>query len=69
MIVLYSTNCPKCKVLKAKMNEIGIEFTENNSVEDMLALGIRQVPVLSYNGDLMNFNQAIQWIQNYSKED
>lgn len=69
MIVLYSTNCPKCKVLKAKMNEIGIEFTENNSVEDMLTLGIRQVPVLSYNGDLMNFNQAIQWIQNYTKED
>lgn len=32
-ITLYSTGCPKCKVLKKKLEEKGIKYTENNSVD------------------------------------
>ena len=46
-IILYSTGCPKCKVLKHKLEEKGIAYTENNTVDEMLSLGIVQVPVLS----------------------
>ena len=39
MVVLYSTGCPKCGVLKKKLNERGIQYQENTTVEEMLALG------------------------------
>lgn len=63
-IILYSTGCPKCKVLKSKLEEKGIEFVENNSVEEMTELGITQVPVLSVYGALLNFKNAVTWVNN-----
>lgn len=64
MIVLYSIDCPKCKVLKKKLEEKGIAYQGNNSVEEMLSLGINQVPVLKVNGELLDFSAANTWINN-----
>lgn len=61
-IILYSTGCPKCKVLKSKLEDKGIEFVENNSVEEMTELGITQVPVLSICGALLDFKKAVTWV-------
>ena len=61
-VILYSTGCPKCKVLKQKLDSKAIQYTENNSVEEMLALGIMQVPVLSVDGELLAFPQANEWV-------
>ena len=40
--ILYSTGCPKCKVLKQKMDAVGFTYQENNSVDEMLALRDRK---------------------------
>ena len=64
-IILYSPGCPKCKVLKHKLEEKGIAYTENGSVDEMLSLGIVQVPVLSVNGELLDFQTANQWVNQY----
>lgn len=61
-MVLYSTGCPRCKVLKAKLEQKGIEYTENNSVNDMITIGINEVPVLSVDDRLLNFVEAVNWI-------
>lgn len=61
-IILYSTGCPKCTVLKKKLDASSIPYTVNDSVEDMTKLGISQVPVLSVDGDLLEFASANQWI-------
>lgn len=61
-IILYSTGCPKCKVLKSKLEDKGIEFVENDSVEEMTELGITQVPVLSVCGALLDFKKAVTWV-------
>lgn len=63
-IILYSTGCPKCEVLKKKLKAKNIEYVENNNVEDMESLGIDQVPVLSVEGNLMSFAEANNWINN-----
>ena len=60
--VLYSTGCPKCKVLKSKLAAKGILFTEVNDVEEMLNLGIDTVPVLFHNNRRMEFKEAIEWV-------
>ena len=63
-IILYSTGCPTCNVLKSKLAEKKIEFVENNSIEDMTELGITQVPVLSVCGALLDFKKAVTWVNN-----
>lgn len=61
-VTLYSTGCPKCGILKKKLSEKSIEFIEEMSVEKMLELGITQVPVLSVNGEMMDFTEAVKWV-------
>ena len=62
-VILYSTGCPKCTVLKNKLYDKNIKFAENNSVNDMLSLGMTQVPVLEVDGTKMNFKEAVNWIK------
>lgn len=61
-IVLYSTNCPKCKILEKKLTDKNINFTKNNNVVEMSELGIDQVPVLSIDDNLLGFVEANKWI-------
>ena len=68
MVVLYTTGCPRCKILKKKLDEAGIEYTENNNVDEMLSLGINEVPVLKVNGELLNYNSSIEWLSNREGE-
>lgn len=68
-IVLYSTGCPKCKVLKQKLDSKAITYTENNSVSDMMALGITQVPVLAVDGEFFAFSLANEWVNQYHAEE
>ena len=62
-IILYSTDCPKCKVLKTKMDAKGIKYTENKSIDEMIALGIKSAPVLNVNGVLMDYMSALTYIK------
>ncbi|NBH77008.1 hypothetical protein D3Z52_02180 [Clostridiaceae bacterium] len=62
MIVLFSTGCPKCSILKKKLEQKGIVYQENNSVEEMLGLGITQVPVLKIGSRLLEFADANDWV-------
>ena len=54
-IILYSTDCPKCKVLKSKLDSKGIEYNVISDVDIMTSKGIDTVPVLEINGEMMNF--------------
>lgn len=61
-VILYSTGCPKCNVLKKKLDAKGIQYTVNNSVEEMEAIGIVSVPVLRANGEMLPFSSAVEWV-------
>lgn len=62
MIIMYSTGCPRCNVLKKKLDARGIEYVVNNNEDDMKALGIVTVPCLEVDGILMDFKMAVDWI-------
>ena len=62
--VLYSTGCPKCKILKKKLDEKGVEYSEVNDVDAMLALDIDAVPVLIDGNNRMEFKEALDWVKN-----
>lgn len=64
-IILYSTGCPRCKILSKKLLEKGIDFKVCDDVDKMLSMGFVDVPVLSVDGDMMKYTQAISWVQNH----
>ena len=64
MVVLYSTNCPRCKVLAQKLIDKGIEFKISEDVDEMIQRGFMSSPVLDVNGELMDFSAAIKWANN-----
>lgn len=62
MPTLYSTHCPKCQILEKKMVQKGIEYIEITDTQQMLDMGLSSVPWLEVDGQMMDFNQANQWI-------
>lgn len=63
MNVLYSTGCPKCNVLKRKLADANIPYTEVTDVQTILSKGIEAVPVFESEGKLMDFSQTIKWLK------
>ena len=45
-MILYSTGCPRCRVLQRKLDEAGISYEVNSNIERMKALGLRSAPAL-----------------------
>lgn len=64
VIKFYSTHCPKCSILKKKLDEKKIEYEEINDVEKMIKLGFTQAPLLEVDGKIMDFKRVVEWINN-----
>lgn len=61
-LILYSNGCPKCRVLENKLNAKHINFIKNSNVEELIPLGIKSLPALKCDNDLMNFMEANDWV-------
>lgn len=61
-VVFYSTHCPRCKVLEMKLKAKNIEYIENNDTEEMLHLGLKSAPALKVGEKLMDFSEAVKWV-------
>ena len=61
-VILYSTGCPKCKILEAKLKEKHIDFEEFTDKDEMIAMGFKEVPWLKIDGKLLNFAEAVKWL-------
>lgn len=64
MIILYSTDCPKCIVLEKKLAQKGIEFEKNMTFDkrEMIAKGFASAPLLEVDGQIMKFEDAVTWV-------
>ena len=63
-IILYSTDCPRCRILKKKLDMAGLEYIINTDVDQMLKMGFQEAPVLGVDNAFMNFTQANAWLRN-----
>lgn len=61
-IILYSTGCPKCTVLKKKLEEKNISYYLVTDADEMLGLGFTTVPRLRVGDRLMDFAEAVRWV-------
>ena len=64
-ITLYSTNCPKCNVLEAKLKQKGVEFELNTDEDVMIEKGFMSAPMLEVDGKVMDFSEAMKWVMDY----
>ena len=67
-IVFFTTGCPKCAVLKKKLDQAHIVYVEEHDMEQMLAAGMKSAPGLMVGSDLLNFGDAVRWVQAYVNE-
>ena len=61
-VTLYSTDCPKCKVLGAKLDGKNINYNVVSDINVIIAKGINAVPVLEVDNNLMDFKTAVDWV-------
>ena len=67
-IILYTTHCPKCRVIEKKLAQKNIQYEEvdakgNNEIIDMLSeKGFRQMPILAIGDNFLGFTEANKWI-------
>lgn len=63
MVILYSTNCPRCRIIEKKLQDKGIKFELFNDVDAMIAKGFKEAPKLEVDGVVMDFKEANDWIK------
>ena len=61
-VILYSTGCPKCKVLITKLDSKNINYNVVSDINVIVSKGINTVPVLEVDNNLMDFKTAIDWV-------
>lgn len=63
MITVYAKEgCPKCRVLKLKLNQKGLEFQEFNDMQAMIGMGIKSVPQMKVDDKMYSFEEAIKYV-------
>ena len=66
-MTLYSTNCPKCKVLIAKLKLKGLEYKLVDDVNEVTKFGSEHganfAPILELDdGRILDFTEAVRYL-------
>ena len=62
-VIFYTNHCPCCEVLKAKLVEANISFKIMSDTDTMLKMGLTHLPMLSVDGNMMNYPAALAWLR------
>jgi len=62
-VILYTTHCPKCKVLEVKLKQKAIDFEIIDDEKVMIDKGFMSAPMLEVDEKVMDFSAAINWIK------
>lgn len=61
-VVLYTTGCPKCKILKEKLIAKNIAFETCEDMDVLVSKGFMTVPMLEVDGEMFDFMKAVKWV-------
>ncbi len=65
-IVYFGNGCPKCEILKKKLEDKEVNY-KVGELQEIINAGFRNVPVLKINNEYLDFAKAINYINNYRK--
>ena len=66
LVTLYTNDCPKCKILKTKLDTKNVQYDICNDLELMINKGFRSMPILEVDGKTFLFNDAVAWVNEVS---
>ena len=61
-IIFYTTGCPKCSVLKRKLDMSHLKYDVCRDIDEMLKKGLQNAPALEVDGTMYNFKEAIKFL-------
>lgn len=64
-VTLFTTGCPRCKILEDKLTAKHILFSVisgERAIESIQERGYMSAPLLSVDGEDMDFGKAIRWV-------
>lgn len=61
-MILYTVDCPKCKVLEKKLNNANISFEVCKDTKLMAEKNISKLPMLEVDGEMLTFKEAVDMI-------
>lgn len=64
MVTLFSTNCPKCRVLEQKLIAKNIDFVKESNIQEVIDKGFMSAPILKVDDTYYDFKQGVDWIKN-----
>lgn len=62
-VILYEHGCPRCKVLKMKLDQKEVKYEVVNDIGAMRAKGFNEAPKLEVDGIVYGFKEAVEWIK------
>ena len=63
-VVLYSNDCPRCKILKQKLDAKQINYQIVSDIDVMMEKGFMMLPILEVNSEVLEFGAAVNWVNN-----
>lgn len=61
-VILYTTGCPKCKVLEKKLGSKGVQYSVISNEEEIVSTGFLSLPILKVDDTFMSFTEAVSWV-------
>ena len=57
MTIYTSEGCPRCTVLKMKLDKAGIKYDVCQDMDIMKEKGIKSIPVIEFKGEMLSFSK------------
>ena len=66
-MILFSNGCPRCKVLKQKLDDKQIKYTINEDFDELIENGLQTAPVLKVDDNYYQFGEAVKFIGDWNE--
>lgn len=63
MVVLYTIDCPKCKVLENLLNRNNVKYVTVTDLSVMIDKGFKECPKLEVEGKFYGFTDAVKLLK------
>ena len=68
-MILYTTHCPKCRVLEAALQAKGVPYEVCEDIKEMQRIGLVSAPALNVLGELLDYSAAMNYVMNLPDAD
>lgn len=59
-VILYSTGCPKCRMLEAALKKKDISYEKCEDVQAMIDMGLSEAPALNIDDKILTYTDAMK---------